>query len=461
MLLFLMSFLDSTTDVEFTLIQKEDEKMNISIPKRFFYFSLPYLFSYFLQTLYGMADLFIIGQFGLAADTTAVAIGSQVMHMLTVMLVGLSMGTTVCIAQSVGAGKDREVSKYIGNTLILFSGIAILSVGVLLLCLHGIVSIMSTPAEAVSGTQAYLKVCFIGIPFIIAYNIVSSIFRGLGDSRTPMYFIAVACVVNIVLDYVFMGYFHIGPIGAALGTVLAQAVSVILAIFTICKKKLVRVSLQDMHPDQKHMTALLKVGFPICIQDGFIQVGFLFITIIANQRGVLDSAAVGIVEKIISFLFLVPSTLLSTTSSLGAQYVGACQEENCTSVLKYSLGIAVVFGLTLSILTQFTAQNVVSLFTKDAEVALAGASYFRGYILDCFFAGIHFSFSGYFCAHGKSLYSFIHNSISLMTVRVPGVYLASKVFPSSLLPMGLATACGSFVSVVICLIFFRRMQKQV
>ena len=181
-------------------------------------FSLPYLLSYFLQTLYGMADLFIIGQYEGVAGTTAVAIGSQVMHMLTVMIVGLAMGATVMIGQAVGARDRRGAAAYIGNTTTLFLALSVVLTGLLLPLARPIAAVMSTPAEAVPGTVAYLRICFLGVPLITAYNIIASIFRGLGDSKSPMYFIAVACVVNIALDYYFMGTLHLGPAGAALGT---------------------------------------------------------------------------------------------------------------------------------------------------------------------------------------------------------------------------------------------------
>lgn len=208
-----------------------------SVWKNIVYFLLPYLLSYFLQTLYGMADLFIIGQFDGTAGTTAVSIGSQVMHMLTVMIVGLAMGVTVSIGQAVGANNKQKASKTIGNTVILFMLVSIVLTLVLVFLVNPIVSIMSTPQEAVAGTKVYLTICFIGIPCITAYNIISSIFRGLGDSKSPMYFIAVACVANIVLDYVFIGGMNLGPAGAALGTTLSQAISVIIALTVILKTK--------------------------------------------------------------------------------------------------------------------------------------------------------------------------------------------------------------------------------
>lgn len=432
-----------------------------SVFKNIIYFSLPYLLSYFLQTLYGMADLFIIGQFEGVAGTTAVSIGSQVMHMLTVMIVGLAMGATVNIGQAIGARDKKRAATNTGNTVTLFMVFALILTVVLFLSVNGIVSIMSTPAEAIEGTVLYLKICFFGIPFITAYNIISSIFRGMGDSKSPMCFIAIACVVNIVLDYIFMGAMHLGPSGAALGTTLSQTVSVIVAL-AVYKKGKTGIVLQksDFKPQKETMGRLLKVGFPISIQDGLIQVAFIIITIIANRRGITDAAAVGIVEKVISFLFLVPSSMLSTVSALGAQNIGAGKPERVAAALKYAICIAGGFGLVITIIIQFIAGNVVSLFTSDQAVIYAGAQYLKGYIWDCMFAGIHFSFSGYFCACGRSGYSFIHNIASIALVRVPGVYLTSKIFPETLFPMGLATAGGSLVSVVICIGLYLVLQKK-
>ena len=334
-------------------------------------FSLPYLLSYFLQTLYGMADLFIIGQFEGPAGTTAVSIGSQIMHMLTVMIVGLAMGTTVNVGQAIGAGDQRRASKTVGNTVLLFLGASVIVTAVLLLGVKQIVALMSTPMEAVNGTVSYLIICFLGIPFVTAYNVISSIFRGLGDSKSPMYFVAVACVCNIALDFLFMGALKMGPSGAALGTTLSQGISVLAAVFMMLKNKLgIRLHSQDFRPERSVMGQILRIGAPIALQDGLIQ---------------------------------------------------------------------------------FAAVPVVGLFTTDAAVRVAGGQYLRGYIWDCIFAGIHFSFSGYFCACGRSELSFLHNIIAIVCVRIPGVYLTSMLFPDTLLPMGLATACGSLLSVVICL----------
>lgn len=319
-------------------------------------FSLPYLLSYFLQTLYGMADLFIIGQFEGVASTTAVSIGSQVMHMLTVMLVGLAMGATVSIAQATGGGDKKRTASAIGNTVTLFMLLSLALTALLLALRGGIVSIMSTPEEAVQGTLAYLTVCFIGIPFITVYNIIASIFRGLGDSKSPMYFIAVACVVNIALDYYFMGTLHLGPAGAALGTTLSQAMSVLVSLAVILKRRLISVRRADFRPQRAVMGKLLQIGVPVALQDGFIQVSFVIITIIANRRGLTDAAAVGIVEKIIGFLFLIPSSMLSTVSALGAQNIGAGKPERARLTLRYAAMIACSFGIAVVILTLFIAE---------------------------------------------------------------------------------------------------------
>ena len=426
-----------------------------SVFKNIVIFSLPYFLSYFLQTLYGLADLFIIGQYEGVASTTAVSVGSQVMHMLTVMIVGLAMGTTVSIGRAVGAGDKKRMSACVGNTVTLFMLVSVVLTAALVLLVDPIVSVMSTPAEAVGGTVRYLTVCFIGIPFITAYNIISSIFRGMGDSKSPMYFIAVACAANIALDYLFMGAMRLGPVGAALGTTLAQALSVLVAFIAIRRRRSVAVSRGDLHPRRDVMGQILSIGVPVALQDGLIQIAFILITVIANLRGLTDSAAVGIVEKLISFLFLVPSSMLSTVSAIGAQNIGAGDYGRAKQTMWYAIGIAVGFGIIVCILFQFIAEPVVGLFTSDEGVIAAGGQYMHGYIFDCLFAGIHFCFSGYFCACGKSMISFIHNISGVALVRVPGAYLMSKMFPATLLPMGLATAAGSILQVLICIVAYR------
>lgn len=417
------------------------------------YFSLPYLLSYFLQTLYGMADLFIIGQFNGIDSTTAVSIGSQVMHMLTVMIVGLAMGSTVTIARAVGAEDRDRASIVIGNTATLFMAVSVGATVVLLALVRPIVAVMSTPAQAAVGAAQYLTICFAGIPFITAYNIISSVFRGLGDSKSPMYFIAVACGANIALDYLFIGVLRMGPAGAALGTTLAQTASVAIALTVILRRRTgPALSREAFRPRRDIMGPVLKIGVPVALQDGFIQIAFIVITVIANRRGLADAAAVGIVEKFIGMVFLVPSSMLSAVSALAAQNIGAGKERRAAQTLWYAAAVAVGFGLIVCVAVQFGAEPIVGLFTKekDPEVLRLGGQYLRSYIWDCVLAGIHFCFSGYFCAYGLSGISFLHNSVSIVCARIPIAYFASKHFPDTLFPMGLAAPVGSLLSAVIC-----------
>ena len=431
-----------------------------SVFKTVIYFSLPYLLSYFLQTLYGMADLFIVGQFGGVSSTTAVSIGSQIMHMLTVMIVGLAMGATVMIGRCIGAKDYKKASETIGNTATMFMGIAIILMIILLAAVRPIVSVMSTPVEAVEGTIRYLTICFIGIPFITAYNIISAIFRGIGDSKSPMYFIAVACAANIGLDYLFIGVMGLDAAGAALGTTIAQAVSVIVSLTVIIKKGTgIKLRRSDLRPKRHTMKNILKVGVPVALQDGFIQISFIAITIFANQRGLNDAAAVGIVEKLIGILFLVPSSLLSTVSALSAQNLGAGKPERARQTLRYAICITFSFGLVISIAMQFAAGAAVSLFTDEAEVVRLGTQYMKSYVLDCMIAGIHFCCSGFFCACGLSGLSFLHNCISIVVARIPLAWLACRYFPETLYPMGLAAPIGSLISVAICLIALRWIRR--
>ena len=424
-------------------------------------FSLPYMLAYFLQILYGLADLFVIGQYCGVDDTTAVSNGAQVMYMVTVVLIGLAMGTTVLTAHSIGAKDQPRARLVVGNTVSMFAILAFVLMAVLLLLRGWIVGVMDTPQEAVVGMVHYLTVCFIGIPFIIAYNIIASIFRGLGDSRSPMYFVAVACVCNIILDYVFIGGLGLGAMGAALGTTLSQMASVLFALSSIRRHKgVLDISRDDLRLRKDVVRNILKIGLPIAMQDGFIQISFLAITVIANGRGLVDAAAVGIVEKFIGLVFIVPSAMLSTVSAVSAQCIGAGKSQRAVSTMRTAMLITTVYGVTCAIVLQFVPQLAVGIFTDNADVLSQGSDYLRGYVWDCVFAGIHFCFSGFFTACGYSIISFLHNSVSIITARIPLAWLSSRLYPDTLYPMGLSTCAGSVVSCLICLCAFFWMRRK-
>ena len=425
-------------------------------------FSIPYLITCFLQAFYGMADLFIVGQFNGAASITAVSVGSQLMHMLTVVIAGFAMGSTVLIGRSVGAGNRRSIADAVSTTFAVFTALAAVLTVILLMFTTPVIDLLKVPPEAVSEAVSYMRICFAGVIFITAYNVVSAIFRGLGDTRRPMYYVAIAGVINVGLDWLLVGPFGMGAAGAAVATVASQGISVMLGLFAMKKfhRGAFRWSLRSNHDDA---VKILGVGVPIALQEGMIQVSFLVITMIANSRGIEVAAAVGIVEKVISFLFLVPSAMLSTVSALSAQNAGAGQHARSRQILRIGCMICAGFGAIVFILCQPLSPWIVSLFVKKGdnveEVIRLGGQYLRAYSIDCMIAGIHFCFSGFFSAYGKSGYSFLHNIISIVTLRIPGAWLAAVFFPATLYPMGLAAPMGSLLSVVICLVLYRKGWK--
>lgn len=380
--------------------------------------------------------------------------------MLTVIIIGFAMGTTVRIGQCTGARDEKTAARTVGSSVVFFSVFAVAVTAVLLLCTMPIVRVMLTPAEAAAETRTYLIICFAGIPLITAYNVISGIFRGTGDSRRPMYFVAAACVTNIVLDFVFIGACGLGAAGAALGTVCGQAVSVAVSLVVIRRRNLgFRIGRQDIRADRESVSRILQVGTPVAMQDGLIQIAFIVITVIANSRGLIASAAVGIVEKLIGFMFLVPSAFLSALSTVTAQNMGANKPERARKSLYYSLTITVFWGLCCAVYSQFLPHTLVGIFTRDGAVLTAGCEYLRAYAFDCAFAAVHFCFSGYFCGDQKSMVSFIHNITAIVLVRIPGAYLASRFFPDSLYPMGWAAPLGSLLSALICIGFYIYYRK--
>ena len=432
-----------------------------SIVRGMLRFSVPYLITCFLQTFYGMADLFIVGQFNEAASITAVSVGSQLMHMLTVVIAGFAMGSTVLIGRSVGAGNRKGISAAVSTTFAFFAALAAVLTLVLLACTDPIIGVLQVPAEAVPEAAAYMRICFAGVIFITAYNVVSAVFRGLGDTRRPMYYVAAAGVINVGLDWLLVGPLGMGAGGAAVATVASQGISVLLGMIAL-KKYHSDAFPRSLRPDGEDAGYILGIGLPIALQEGLIQVSFLVITMIANSRGVEVAAAVGIVEKVISFLFLVPSAMLSTVSALCAQNAGAGRHDRSRQVLRIGCMICAGFGAVIFALCQPLAPWIVSLFVKNGNnvetVVSLGGQYLRTYSVDCMIAGIHFCFSGFFSAYGRSVYSFLHNIISIITFRIPGAWIAAVYFPATLYPMGLAAPMGSLLSVLICLFLYRRMK---
>jgi putative MATE family efflux protein len=276
-----------------------------------------------------------------------------------------------------------------------------------------------------------------------------------------MYFIAVACVINIALDYILIGCLGFQAEGAALATVISQSCSVLFALgYLHFSKEKLQISGLALKPDPALLKKLLQIGLPVAVQDGLIQVSFMVITVIVNQRGVYAAAGVGIVEKIISVLFLVPSTMMSTVSALAAQNYGAGLHERARKTMGYAILICICSGVFFTIICECAPAAIVGIFTHDAITCTMGARYLQSYVFDCIIAGIHFCFSGYFCAYNKSYLSFIHNMIAILVMRIPGAYLLSLWFPDDLFPMGMAAPIGSAISAVICVLMYLGMQKK-
>lgn len=418
-------------------------------------FALPYMLAMFLQILYGMADMLIIGQYCGVDTITAVSNGAQVMNMIAFVLMGLTVGATVQIARAVGARDLKSSGEIVGNSISLFLVVSVI-LGTIFLFLRGhIVQWLDVPTEAVNETIVYLTLCFAGIPFILGYDVIASLYRGLGDSRRPLYFIAIACGTNVVLDLLFIGYMHLGAAGAALGTIASQLASVVAAWIAIRRHEIVRrLRLADLKWNKNILRSILSVGLPISLQDGFIQLSFIAIMIIANHRGMNDSAAVGIVEKFIGLLFIIPSAMLASVSTIAAQNFGAERHLRARITLWYSIFISTSVSLVVAFTLQFFPQHILNLFTNDATVIASGSEYLRGFVWDCVFAGIHFCFSGFFTAMGLAILSFGHNFLSIVLIRVPISYLASIWYPTTLYPMGLAPTFGSVFSVLVCAIAF-------
>lgn len=432
-----------------------------SVLKKLIMFSLPYLLSCFLQTFYGLADLFVIGMYNGAGDINAVSVGSQVTHMLTLIIVGIAMGTTVLISHTIGTKDERTEAKAIGNTVSIFAIVAVLLTVALLVCTKRILHILSVPGESYSATRKYLTVCFIGIPFITAYNVISSIFRGMGDTRHPMYFVGIAGVFNVALDFLLVGFFKLGAFGAAIATVVSQGISVVIALLALKKISLgIAIKKSDFILSRSIVKSILVVGVPIAVQDFCVQISFLIITKIANSRGVDIAAAVGIVEKIISFIFLVPSSMLSSVSAIAAQNAGAGLHGRGKRVLGLGCIVCTFFGAIFIAVCNIFSKEIVSLFTSDGQVVMYGEQYLRSYVWDCVFAGIHFCFSGYFCAYNKSMISFLHNIVAISLIRIPGAFYTSWKYPDTLFPMGMVAPLGSILSSIICICIFLVWQKK-
>lgn len=423
-------------------------------------FAMPFMMASFLQALYGAVDLFVVGQYSGSAAVAAVSIGSQVMMTVTSILIGISTGGTVLIAHRIGEQSDRKAAQAVGTLTVLFGILAAVLTPLMLLCTNAAVSLMSTPEEAVADAQVYIRICSAGVPFIIGYNGVSAIFRGIGDSKTPVLFIIIATIVNIAGDFLCVGVMGMGAAGAAIATTAAQAISFGASVLYIGKKGLsFPFSMKDIRLDRQDTVSILTVGLPLALQDSLVHISFLMITAIINSLGLVASAAVGIAEKIMGFAFLPAGAFSSAVATMSAQNLGAGDPDRAKHSWLYGMGYSFLFGALVCLFAQLFPNVLPAVFSKDAAVITAAGQYMRTYAIDCVLVSFVFNTNSYFSSYGKSMICFAHSMAATFLFRIPATYLFSKIAGDSLLPMGWAAPLASLCSIVICLVFLPKLNK--
>lgn len=359
---------------------KELDLTKGSVPKVLLQFAVPFLIANVLQALYGGADLFVVGRYDDAASVAGVAIGSQVMQTITGIILGLTTGTTILIAMGTGAKDDKKVANTIGTSVYFFALTGIILTAVMVLLHEKIATIMHTPEEAMADTLHYILICSIGIPFIMGYNVVCGILRGLGDSKSPLYFVAIACVINIVLDFLLVGGLGMRAAGAAIATVASQGVSFFAALWFLHRRGFhFEFGWRNIRLNGALSKRIVMLGAPIALQDALVNVSFLIITVIVNQMGVIASASLGVVEKIIVFAMLPPTAVASAVATMTAQNYGAGLVARMRRCLWSGISMALVFGLSVCLYSQFLPETLTSIFTNDPAVVEMAAGYLRGY----------------------------------------------------------------------------------
>jgi len=424
-------------------------------------FALPFMLASFLQSVYGAVDLFVVGRYTDSAAVSAVSIGSQLMMLFTGLVQGISMGGTVLIGQRIGENNKSGTARAVGNLCALFLILALGLTPVMLMSNHLLVSLMQTPVEAVALAREYLLICSIGFPFIMGYNAISGIYRGMGDSRTPVWFIAIASIVNVVLDFILVGGFDMGAGGAAIATVAAQGISFVCGLLHMRRKGFTfPISGKDFKPVRTEVITILQVGFPLALQDVLVHISFLAIAAIINTLGLVASAAVGVAEKFMGFAFIPAGAFSSAVATMVAQNVGAGQRKRAWNAMWYGVGYSLICGVFICLICQICPDALIGIFSRDADVIAAGAQYIRTYSIDCVLVSFVFCMNAYFNGNGQSLVCFLHSMAATFLVRIPVTWIMGQVTEGSLLPMGLAAPAASVMSVVVCVVYLLWMRRK-
>lgn len=414
-------------------------------------FSLPILAALILQTAYGAVDLWMVGRFATAADVSAVSTGSQLMHTITCVVTGLTMGTTVMLGQTLGQGKGEEAGSIIGSSIALFSLIAALLTAFTILGAGWLARITQVPEEAVSPSLSYIRMCGAGLCFITAYNVFGSIFRGMGDSKTPLMTVAIACAVNVAGDYLLVAVLGLGALGAAIATVCAQGVSVAVSLLVVSRRGLgFPFSPRDIRFHRVKVGRILRLGTPVALQDGLVSISFLVILSIVNSLGLVASAGVGVAEKLCGFIMLVPSAFSQSVTTFVAQNVGAGRLDRARKCLGQGILASLCFGVVIGYLSFFHGSVLAGLFNGDPAIVSAAADYLRAYAIDVLMTSFLFPFIGYFNGRGSTGFVMVQGLVGAFCIRIPVSFFMSRLLPVSLFRVGLATPCSSLAQILLC-----------
>ena len=368
-------------------------------------FAFPVLLALFLQAMYGAADLIIVGQFAGTGEQSGVASGSQLFNLVTMVITGLTVGVTVFVGEAAGAGEVERAGRGIGTGVVLFALVAVVVTALVVPGSHLLAGWLHAPEEAFAQTSAYIRICGLGTVFIVAYNVLGAVFRGIGDSQTPLITVAIACAINIVGDLVLVAGLGLGAAGAAAATVSAQGVSVVCSLLLIRRKVLpFPFSRACLRLDGSCARRILRVGIPIGLQELLVQFSFLFIQVIVNGMGVVESAAVGVAEKVCIFLMLVSSAYLQSISAFVAQNNGAGRYDRSRRALFYGIRTALLAGLAMAALALFGGSALASIFSRQAPVVAAAHDYLKAYAIDCLLTSVLFCFLGYFNGCGRTVF---------------------------------------------------------
>ncbi len=436
-------------------MHKKNDLLNGNVLFSLVRFTIPILFALLLQILYGAVDLLIVGNFGTVADVSGVSVGSQFLSLLTNICAGLAMGTTVHIGHKIGENRRGDVAGIIFNSAVMFFALAIVLLVCLLLFNSELVSALNTPAEALETTSDYLFYCTLGIPMIFAYNIIGSILRGLGDSKTPLVAVGIACVANIVLDLILVAVFDMGAAGAAIATVVAQSISVVCALAIIKLNGTLGIQSDTGAFTVKLSTLkrIISLGLPIALQSGLVSLSFLFVMVIVNTFGVVYSAAVGLTEKLTGMIMLVPIAFMQALSVFVAQNYGANNMARARKGLKFAMLLSVVFGAIMAYLSFFHGELLALLFSRDEAVVAASANYLEAYAIDTLLVSVLFCVSGYFNGCGRTVFVMVQAVAGAMLIRVPLTYLLSNIESTSLFIIGLATPSATAMQLLLFLAY--------